>query len=93
MPQRVSTTVQVLSKSVQDCPLAVRPLQCLLHLSSALWNACLISVTIEMVMMQGWSVVLVNLWKGVEKQQAADYDDGGAGRRLGGRSGQIEKII
>ena len=30
---------------------------------------------------------------GVEKQQAADYDDGGAARRLGGRSGQIEKII
>ena len=29
--------------------------------------------------------MLVSLvWKGVEKQQAADYDDGGAGRRLGG---------
>ena len=48
-----------------------------------------------MVMMKTLLVrMLVSLvWKGVEKQQAADYDDGGAARRLGGRSGQIEKII
>ena len=48
-----------------------------------------------MVMMKTLLVrMLVSpVWKGVEKQQAADYDDGGAARRLGGRSGQIEKII
>ena len=48
---------------VQVCPglsTRVRPLQCLFPLSSALWNACLISVTIEMMMMPSWLVVLVS---------------------------------
>ena len=38
--------------------------------------------------------MLVSLvWKGVEKQQAPDYDDGGAARRLGGRSAKLKRLF
>ena len=48
-----------------------------------------------MVMMKTLlGMMLVNLvWKGVEKQQAADYDDGGAARRLEGRSAKLKRLF